>query len=191
MTHFPAVPAANQPVLVTARVDDPDGVASVTLRYRLDPSANADTISMRDDGTGGDVQAGGGIYSATIPGQASGKLVAFQIEAMDGAAAFQFSVFPADAPRRECLVRFGDAVPSSGFGTYRMWMTAATVTNWVNRPVLSNEELALTSVYGNQRVVCNASGRLSGSPWHQTFYNSPVGPACTYQSLHKYVHNIG
>ena len=180
VTHFPAVPAADQPVVVSARVDDPDGVAAVTLRYRIDPATNAETLAMVDDGTGGDAQAGDGIYSATLPGQAAGKLAAFRVEAGDRAGAAQASVFPADAPRRECLVRFGDAVVSSGFGTYRLWMTAATVSNWVNRPVLSNEELDLTFVYGNQRVVYNASGRLSGSPWHQSAYNSPVGPSCTY-----------
>src|SRR6185295_1840425 len=35
-THAPVLPVAGQPVVVTARVTDPDIVGGVTLRYRLD-----------------------------------------------------------------------------------------------------------------------------------------------------------
>ena len=38
VVHSPAVPAASQAVVVTARVHDPDGVQSLTLNYRIDPS---------------------------------------------------------------------------------------------------------------------------------------------------------
>ena len=43
--HSPVLPAASQPVVVTARVSDPDGLASVSCKYRLDPST---TYSDRD-----------------------------------------------------------------------------------------------------------------------------------------------
>src|SRR6185295_19091165 len=81
VTHYPPVPAANEPVVVTARVHDPDGLASVQPRYRLDPSATLTTVTMLDDGTGGDAVAGDGLYSATIPGQPANTLVAFRIQA--------------------------------------------------------------------------------------------------------------
>ena len=65
--HSPSLPAANQDMIVTARVHDPDGVASVVLNYRFDPATNYSAVTMVDDGTGGDAVAGDGLYSATIP----------------------------------------------------------------------------------------------------------------------------
>ena len=45
--------AAAQSAVVSARVDDPDGIGAVTLYYRVDPSTNAVASTMRDDGAGG------------------------------------------------------------------------------------------------------------------------------------------
>ena len=172
--HAPVVPPANQPVVVTARVHDPDGLSSVTLKYRLDPSPTYTSVAMLDNGTGGDAVAGDGIYSGTIPAQASGTLVAFQVVATDSLGAVR--TFPLPDPTYknpfECLVYFGDTILSTAFGTYRQWMTAANVTDWANRPALSNEQLYETFVYGNSRVIYNARVKYNGSPYHQ-FSGSP------------------
>src|SRR5262249_54389679 len=61
VTHNPPIPAANQPVVVTARVHDNDGLGSLTLFYRVDPSTSYSSVTMKDDGTGGDVIANDGI----------------------------------------------------------------------------------------------------------------------------------
>jgi len=37
------------------------------------------------------------------------------------------TLFPNDAPARECLVRWGDPAQGGNFGTYRIWMTQANV----------------------------------------------------------------
>ena len=177
VTHFPAVPAVNEPVVVTALVDDPDGVESVTLRYRTDPSATQTSVVMKDDGTGGDAVPGDGIYSAIIPASGSAQLVAFVIEAKDRAANAAATVFPPGAPDRECLVRFGDGVQSGAFGTYRLWVTQSKAAAWKNRPVLSNEPIESTFVYANSRVVYNAGGRFAGSPYHQQFADGPASTA--------------
>ena len=167
VAHNPILPAANQAVVVTARVHDPDGVASVVLNYRVDPATTYSTAPMADDGSGGDAIAGDGIYSATIPGQAGAAMVAFYLQATDtrGAA----TTFPNDAPARQCLVRFGDATPTLSFGIYRQWFTQSAVSTWINRPVLSNEDLNGTFVYGNFRVIYNFGSHFAGSPYHQGF----------------------
>ena len=99
--HFPMQPAAGAPVLVTAKVTDPQGVASVTLGYQLvnpgtyirkTDAAYATTwtnVPMVDDGTGGDVLAGDGIYSYTMPGalQTNRRLVRYRVTAADNGAA--------------------------------------------------------------------------------------------------------
>ena len=73
VTHNPPLPAASQPVVVTANVSDPDGVQNLTVSiYRLDPATSYTAVAMNDKGTGGDAIAGDGIYSATIPAQDGG-----------------------------------------------------------------------------------------------------------------------
>ena len=169
--HTPAVPAAGEPIRVTARVTDPDGIAAAVVRYRLDPATNLLSLALRDDGTGGDAKAGDGLYTATLPGQPADTLVAFVVEATDGGTPAAASRFPAarddNGPARECLVHVGGAVPASSFGTYRFWITQASVAEWSAREVLSNERIDGTFVYANHRVIYNAGGRYSGSPAHQ------------------------
>ncbi len=84
--HTPVTPAANEPIVVTARVTDNDGVASVTLYYRSEGTAAFTAVPMVDDASGGDLVAGDGIFTATIPGASAGTMRAFYIEASDGSA---------------------------------------------------------------------------------------------------------
>ena len=76
--------------------------------------------------------AGDGVYSATIPGQASGTMVAFYVQATDEALPAATGTFPNDAPTRECLVRVGEVQPTGNFPVYRLWMTQATFNTWNN-----------------------------------------------------------
>jgi len=180
VSHTPVLPMTNQPVLVTARASDPDGLASLQLFYRLDPAGASVSAVMRDDGTGGDAVAGDGLYSATIPGQTNGALVAFYIQATDGYALPATARFPNDAPVRECLVRFGETQPIGAFGTYRFWLTQTNFNRWSAREKLSNEPIEGTFVYGNFRAIYNGSGQYAGSPYHSPGYNSPTGNNCDY-----------
>ena len=180
VVHSPAVPAANEPVVVTALVHDSSALQSVNLNYRVDPATAYVSVPMLDDGTGGDAIAGDGIYSATIPGNAANSLAAFYVSASDSLGAS--SRFPAllqdNAPVRECAVMFGDSQPVSSFGTYHLWLTKTNVDRWISLAVLSNERIDGTLVYNN-RVIYNMGGRYAGSPYHETF-NSPYGNACHY-----------
>lgn len=166
VTHYPPAPISNQSVLVTARVADPDGVASPRLVYRLDPSTTTTTIEMRDDGTGGDLLAGDGIYSAAITGRAAGTLVAFHVEAQDDASPSASASFPDNAPTRECLIRWGDPLPFGSMGHYHLWSTAASDRDLTSHPGLDNKFRDCTLVYNNTRVIYNSGYRNKGSPYH-------------------------
>ena len=181
VTHSPSLPATGQPVVVTAQVHDPDGLSSLTLLYRLDPSTSYISVPMKDDGTGGDAIAKDGIFSATIPGQASNHIVAFYILAQDSAAAStRFpAVFATGAPMPECVVCFGDDHDGAGFGVYHLWITQTNINRWSALSDLSNEGNDCTFVNGN-RVIYNMQARFAGSPYHQEF-NSPVGNLCHYK----------
>lgn len=176
VTHHPVLPAANDAVIVSVQVDDPDGVESVRLHWRVDPILEYSVLEMRDDGAGGDERAGDGRYSATLPGQPNAALVAFWIQATDRAGVPATREFPRNAPVSEALIRYGESAANNAFGTYRLWLTRKNSTTWGNRPNLSNEPVEGTLVYGNFRAIHGAGYRFAGSPYHQQF-TSPTSDA--------------
>ncbi|MFO1499803.1 MAG: lamin tail domain-containing protein [Verrucomicrobiota bacterium] len=178
--HRPALPRANEPITITARVEDVDGLRHVWVHYRLDPSTNIVTVPMVDDGTGGDPIVNDGDFTGIIPGQSSGQLIAFHIEATDAAAPEAAAQFPTDAPIRECLVRVGESEVPGAFASYRLWLTRASVESWAARAKMSNEDLDATFVYGTNRVYYNIGAHYSGSSYSAPGYTSPVGALCGY-----------
>ncbi len=163
VTHSPAVPQANEPVLVTARVSDPDLLATLNLRFRLDPATTFSAAAMRDDGTQGDALAGDGIYTARITGRSAGTVAAFRLEATDGAGGS--SRFPQNVPTEEALIRWGDEVPLGSFPHAHLWATQANQAA-ADGNALNNRYRNCTLVYGQRRVIYNASYRDKGSPFH-------------------------
>ena len=169
-------------------------MAALRLKYRLDSvnfsitPALFTSVNMTDDGAGADAVAGDGIYSGTIPGQASGGLASFSVEAVDGAGAtnlFPQDVFPPaglprcfpnDAPTRECVVRWGDTQMTGNFPTYHLWLSSVSSNRWHTRkPELNNSSMDGTFVLNNYRVVYNALPLYAGSPWHRG--QMQTGPA--------------
>ncbi|MGC8743825.1 MAG: lamin tail domain-containing protein [Verrucomicrobiia bacterium] len=179
--HYPALPSAGEDCRVFAMTDDSDGVQSLYLNYRIDPNAAYTQVQMVDDGTGGDLVAGDGIYTALIPGQSAGTTVAFYVSAIDnyGAASRFPEILDDNGPVRECVVRFGEPNPPSAFGAYHLWLTQSNRTRWINLPVLSNENIDGTLVYNN-RIIYNMDARYAGSPYHQAFDAPDGNNACHY-----------
>lgn len=179
IAHSPALPAANRPVVVTARFHDLNSFKP-TLLYRLDTGVNPapayTAVTMVDDGTGGDALAGDGIYSATIPGQASGSVVPFLVQARDSSGVT--TVFPqvlnnnAGIPR-ECVVGFGDTIPIGSFSHHHVFITQNWAQRWAQGGGVSHEVYDGTWVDGGGRIVYNWMGRYAGSPYHQ-YLGSPV-----------------
>jgi len=157
-----------------------DGIGSVFLKYRIDPSGTYTTLNMRDDGTGGDDIANDGVFTATIPGQSAGAMIAFYVQASDAIVTPATSTFPNDAPTRECLVRVGEVQPSGNFPVYRIWMTQATQNTWTSRNKLNNTPLNITFVLGNQRVIYNSQALYAGSPYIAPGYCGPTCGRCGY-----------
>jgi hypothetical protein len=187
VSHAPILPADGEGVVVSARATDPQGIQVINLRYRMDPNPIFTTLSMTDDGTGGDAIANDGIYSATIPGQPSNTVTAFYVEAKDNQGAtgtFPKDLFPApgfsrcwpsDAVARECVVRWGEVQMPGDFATYHLWITSANSNHWHTRDAQNNTAVDGTFVYNNCRVMYNALPLYSGSPWHRG--NTLTGPS--------------
>lgn len=170
VSHYPTLPGGNQLVTVTARVSDPSGLNSLMLRWRKDPAITLTDVVMTNNGAG--------LFSATIPGQALNSLVAYRIEAANTAGAA--ASFPADAPARECLIRWGDVYVKGALGSYHIWMTAATVARWSTREKLSNDPLDVTFAYANSRAIYNSGSQYSGSPYHAPGWQGPTSSQCDY-----------
>lgn len=177
--HHPVLPTNQQPVVVTARIQDVDGLSSVALHYRVDAPGNAEVVPMTDSGSNGDLLAGDGIYSAVIPGKPPGTVVAFHVRASDNFQPGATTFFPENAPARECLIRFGEPMETNRFGTYRLWLSQESINRWVQGPVLGREPIDATFVYGNERVIYNVGARYAATPYVRNF-TSPVGQACNY-----------
>lgn len=177
--HTPAIPPSNSPVVVTARIHDP-ALAQPTLLYRVDRGVNLNPtythVAMMDNGTGGDAIAGDGLYSATIPAQAAGTVVAFLVQATDAYGAT--TIFPADLTNhagmpRECVVAFGDPTPTASFSQHHVFITQNWANRWAQGGGVSHETHDGTWVDGGGRIIYNWMGRYAGSPYHQ-YLGSPI-----------------
>jgi len=178
--HSPVLPAAGESFIVTARVQDPDGVPTLQLKYRPDPATGYFTVVMNDTGTAGDAVARDGIFTATVPGQTGGTMVAFYVTATDGFIPAATATFPSDVPTRECLVRVGELQPSGNFPAYRLWMTQSTQSTWASRHELDNSPFDVTFVLNNQRVIYNTKAIYAGSPYIAPGFSSPTAGRCGY-----------
>ncbi|HET7625155.1 MAG TPA: lamin tail domain-containing protein [Verrucomicrobiae bacterium] len=172
VSHSPVLPRDGEPIVVKADVNDPDGISSVFLNYRLDPDSSYTSLAMTNNGDG--------TFSGAIPGQSSGTMIAFYIQATDNSAQSVSDTFPDDAPVRECLVRVGEIQPPGNLPVYRIWMTQATLNTWTSRNHLDNTPLDVTFVLNNDRVIYNAQALYAGSPYIAPGYSGPTSGACGY-----------
>ena len=165
--HTPVLPTAGEPIVVTARITDNDGVVAAMLMYKSEGTEDTASMTLADDGSGDDLIAGDGLFTATIPGAPGGTLRSFVITAFDGAAVTQFPTLDPTAPvsNRTCLVRVSDTKLSTRFATYRIWLTDDVINEFRSRANLSNELLDCTFVYNDTEVFYNVGFRFHSSPW--------------------------
>jgi hypothetical protein len=154
LQHTPVVPNPGTSVTVSVPVQDPQGVAAVTLWWSVNGGAWANAPMVRADG---------GSYAAAIPGNAAGTIVQFYVEAADrlGASA---SHPPAGRHAGALyVVKDNQADPRRGHNL-RLVMTPANrdlLHAFTN--VMSNEELPATVIYNDRRAYYDVGLRLKGS----------------------------
>ena len=199
--HVPEQPAANVPVTITAKVTDPDGVASVALEYqpnnpgayiRKDDAAYATTwtsVAMHDDGVNGDLVASDDTFTVVLPAnvQTHRRLVRYRINVADTAgksarvpylddeqpnfAYFVYNGAPAWTGRNQ---------PPSGTPTT---FPASLMTTLPTYHLIANETDVTNSQYNSGFDTIRMWGTLvyDGEVYdHIEFHNK--GAASTYQS---------
>jgi len=161
LAHAPAVPNANQPVTVSVTASDPDGIASLVLRYSVAGGAwqsmpmspdvspfNASTLQR---------------FNGTIPGQPANRIVQFYVEAMDASGAA--SLYPPRGTNSRALyvVQDNQAAPPPAHNFRIVMPTADAAFMHTGTNTLSNELLGCTVIYNEEEVFYDAGVRLKGS----------------------------
>jgi hypothetical protein len=177
----PVIPEGGAPVTVSVRVDDARGGAQIYLVWQLDGSAAVTRTPMRDDGREGDLHPHDGVYTATIPGQPAGILVAYRVEAWGADTATNSLPVSGAYQHPQALVRFGDPQQGGDFGVYRIWMRAADVAAWDAEPNECNQLWPATFIWGGFRAIHSAGIRFRGSTFSRPSFGNPVtGPPAGY-----------
>lgn len=97
VAHTPTQPMGSEPVMVTVKVTDADGVQAVRLSYQVvepgdyfgmnDPQYSTawQEVAMVDDGTSGDVTSGDDVFTVVLTGdlQVHRRLIRYRIAATD------------------------------------------------------------------------------------------------------------
>lgn len=193
LRHSPAVPTTAQPVTITARLSTNTPLSSVQLFHRLDNiNGNAawNTLTMVDNGAGGDALAGDGIYSAQIsPGSfagygTAGAIIQYYIRATavngqtaelprTGATAPGMWVVdsiaaPTDLRRIRVII--------SQYWADALSQDSATGGNTVKFnykfPRLSNHYFPCVFIHDDGAIYYGASVRKTGSPFTRATNNS-------------------
>jgi CotH kinase protein/Lamin Tail Domain len=84
----PQTPRPNEDAVIRARIADSDGIAAATVEYEVIRGSSG-FIAMADDGNGGDLVAGDGIFSAIMPRQSNERVTRYWIEAEDNTGVTQ------------------------------------------------------------------------------------------------------
>ena len=181
--HSPVYPKRNEQAIVSARITDPDGLAKVTLHYRIDSEKTTTEVEMVDDGTAQDQVANDGIFTGQLPAQTMAKLVCFWIEAEDELEDAQTSTYPSNAPARECLVRMGtNPTKLNELGQYHFLINQNASLQWSKNHKRSNTPLPVTMVYNGERVIYDAGMYYGAGSFHSRVYTGPTGALSDYNA---------
>jgi hypothetical protein len=166
VTQRPVRPGPGQAVTVSAAISDADNVQSAELRYRLGGLGNGvfTPLAMNDGGSAGDVRAGDGIYSATLPGFNLGDRVVFYFEATDGTGLKRR--YPLDAPARTLLYQVNNAI-TTPLLLYRLSMNSDSQTELETRQLHSDDPIYGTFVFEDSEIYYQVGLHYHGSPWNR------------------------
>lgn len=156
--HAPAVPEAGQSVTITARLTDPQGLGTATLRY----SVNGGAFTLVTMTAGAD-----GVHTAAIPAQAAGTVVQFYLEAADGPGAS--AAWPAAGVNSRALIKWSEGGATAAKQNLRIITTAADATELASQVnMMSNRRRGCTIIYNEREIFYDGRIRLRGSMYSRS-----------------------
>ncbi len=155
LRHSPVIPAVNEPVTISVRMDDPDQVASAALYYRVNPAPDFTAIPM--------TPRTNGVWEAVVPGQGSGKVVQFYVAARDSLGAEAFA--PERGPDSRALFQVTDAqgtsLPAHELRLIQLDADRDFLHQMTN--VMSQARVGGTLIYDRSEVFYDVGTRLRGT----------------------------
>ena len=174
----PLAQQAIEPVTVTVRARDPQGISEMKLAYR--PSGGGwQTVAMQENE---------GVYTGRIPGHPNGTILQFYLSATDGAGAL--SKFPAKGRDSRALLRFGRPREGSRAVNHLRLLMLPEEHDSMRRPehVASNGRVGGTLVANGEDYHFDVGVRLRNSPYgrrgNRTGYNVLFGKQHPYRGVH-------
>lgn len=158
--HSPVIPRATNSIAITVRADDPDGVASMALRYVVGAGAwqSLPMTAVSDDPSR---------FLATIPPQANGAVIQFYVEGTDTLGAT--STYPAGGKASRALIKVDSPRLFAAKQTFRTIMTPADSSRMhATTNLMSDDLLGCTVIHNESEVFYDARIRLHGSMFSRT-----------------------
>jgi len=176
--HVPAVPAPFAPVAVSVLAADPDGVAALTLWWRVDTNAWNSVPMAPDTST---PQR----FSATVPGKAAGTIIQFYVQGTDARGAT--SMFPAAGPASRALYKVEDGLAATnGLHNLRLIVRSDDANRMHNNiNVMSNDKTGCTVIYDEREIFYDVAVRLKGSE-HSRTVSPRLGFEVDFDSAHLF-----
>ncbi len=179
LTHRPLVPAAGEPVTVSVRADDPQGVSQLTLYYSVDGASFLQLPMVSSDGAN---------YRATIPGGDRNDIVQFFVTGQDSLGAV--SHFPARGEASRALYRVDTPLNNGSAHSLRLIMTRDDVSELhANSNVMSNGRLGATLIYDDRQVFYDVGVRLRASGFGRqgglAGFNIRFDPQELFRGVHR------
>ncbi len=163
LSSQPAIAKDSEPIKVHVEATDPDGLASLVVKWKLDGQDEFQSVPME--------VVSGNRYEGNIPAQKTQNLfgaytegmIQFYIEGTDMVGATTW--YPSEGPESRAMIPFEDGRESAGPGhNVRIVLPAADaeflheVTN-----VMSNHRMPCTVIYKETEAFYNVGVRLKGS----------------------------
>jgi hypothetical protein len=162
--HDPTVPAPFAPGTVSVCAADPDGIAAMTLWWRVDTNAWTSVPMTLDASNASTLQR----FSAAIPGKAAGTIIQFYLQGTDTLGAT--STFPAAGPTSRALYKVDDGLAATN-GLHNIRLIVRTDdANWLHNNInaMSNEKIPCTMISDEREIFYNVGLRLKGSEHSRT-----------------------
>lgn len=154
LNHAPVIPNPGQPVTVSVDAADPDGLATMTLKYAIAGGAWQSTPMISEDGRH---------FQGVIPGQLASNIVQFYVEGADVLATTSACPAGGAASRALYVVEDGQAAGGSPH-KFRLVMTAADASFMhADINALSNATVGATIISDESEIYYDAAVRLKGS----------------------------
>ena len=177
--HDPPVPQSNEPVEVSAHVEDPDGVSQVVLHYSV-AEGPFTTVVMDSQGDGQ--------FTGTIPGQSRNRTVQFYVTAEDSLGVE--SSYPSAGAESRALYTVAPPLSNDHGHGIRILMTRPDISKLHRATnVMSNGRLGATVIYNDSEIFYDVGVRMRASGYGRrgslAGFNIQFDPMQLFRGVHK------